>query len=260
MTTLNSSTQVHHQLVAGMNIAFGNPKGDLRSFLPTSSSYTNRTFDELAWAKLLRQCFNIKSEINEFKAAVADNDQAEARDALCDIRVFAHGGAHFMGYDLGGQNIYDMPLSLHEANHYSFVSLLTPFAMLDAAFAYLTSALNTREWSKVEGAIRLMLYATDCASQYLGLTAEDTDRDMQEVISKNMTRFVKSPADLEDTIAYHGSSGVTSYYTEGNYPTMVFKSAVDQPDAPKGKFLKSASYEKPVFPPLDHVDVSKANV
>jgi hypothetical protein len=29
---------------------------------------------------------------------------------------------------------------------------------------------------------------------------------------------------------------------------MVMKSASDQPDAPKGKFLKSASYSEPVLP------------
>jgi hypothetical protein len=31
---------------------------------------------------------------------------------------------------------------------------------------------------------------------------------------------------------------------------MVMKSASDQPDAPKGKFLKSASYQNTVFRPV----------
>lgn len=48
-------------------------------------------------------------------------------------------------------------------------------------------------------------------------------------------------------IALHAARGVIEVYFEGDYPVMVMKSAVDQPDAPKGKFLKSASYSQPVF-------------
>ena len=46
------------------------------------------------------------------------------------------------------------------------------------------------------------------------------------------------------------AAGVTDVYFEGEYPTMIMKSASDQPDAPKGKFLKSASYKEPVFYPV----------
>jgi hypothetical protein len=45
----------------------------------------------------------------------------------------------------------------------------------------------------------------------------------------------------------HTMKGVHDVYFEGEYPTMVMKSGSDQPDAPKGKFLKSASYKEPVF-------------
>lgn len=76
----------------------------------------------------------------------------------------------------------------------------------------------------------------------------DADADMAAVVKGVMTRFIKDEADHAATIAKHAAAGVTDVYFEGEYPTMVMKSASDQPDAPKGKFLKSASYEEPVFP------------
>lgn len=78
----------------------------------------------------------------------------------------------------------------------------------------------------------------------------DADGDMGAVIDGVMTRFIKDDADKAATIAKHAAAGVTDVYFEGDYPTMVMKSASDQPDAPKGKFLKSASYREPVFAPL----------
>jgi hypothetical protein len=78
----------------------------------------------------------------------------------------------------------------------------------------------------------------------------DADRDMTGVIDAVMTRFVKDSADREATVAKHAAKGVTDVYFVGEYPTMVMKSASDQPDAPKGKFLKSASYAEPVFYPV----------
>jgi hypothetical protein len=75
----------------------------------------------------------------------------------------------------------------------------------------------------------------------------DADRDMGSVISGVMSRFIKDEADKEATIAKHAAKGVIEVYFEGEYPAMIMKSAVDQPDAPKGKFLKSASYKEPVF-------------
>lgn len=76
----------------------------------------------------------------------------------------------------------------------------------------------------------------------------DGDADMHAVIDGVMTRFIKDPKDEARTIAKHAAKGVTEVYFEGEYPKRVMKSAVDQPDAPKGKFLKSASYTDTVFP------------
>ena len=78
----------------------------------------------------------------------------------------------------------------------------------------------------------------------------DADADMGAVVDGVMTRFIKDDADKEATIAKHAAAGVTDVYFEGDYPTMVMKSATDQPDAPRGKFLKSASYREPVFTTL----------
>lgn len=76
----------------------------------------------------------------------------------------------------------------------------------------------------------------------------DGDADMHAVLDGVMTRFVKDQKDLAQTIAKHANKGVTHVYFEGEFPTMVVKSGSDQPDAPKGKFLKSASYRETVFP------------
>lgn len=75
----------------------------------------------------------------------------------------------------------------------------------------------------------------------------DADIDAKTVLDGVMTRFVKDEDDLIATMEKHGEKGVLLTYSEGEYPTMILKSSVDQPDAPKGKFLKSASYKEPVF-------------
>jgi hypothetical protein len=79
------------------------------------------------------------------------------------------------------------------------------------------------------------------------------DADMHDVIDGVMTRFIKDEADKQATIAKHAAKGVTQIYFEGEYPKMVMKSAVDQSDAPKGKFLKSASYKDTTFRHPDNV-------
>ena len=83
------------------------------------------------------------------------------------------------------------------------------------------------------------------AQHLLGVVPDD---DMHATLDGVMSRFIKDEEDKRATIALHASRGVTDVYFEGEYPTMVMKSARDQPDAPKGKFLKAASYLPTVFP------------
>lgn len=85
----------------------------------------------------------------------------------------------------------------------------------------------------------------DLGAQHL--MGYDGDNDMDDVVDGVMTRFIKSPEDRCRTMELHHAKGVTQVYFEGEYPKVVMKSAVDQPDAPKGKFLKSASYVNTVF-------------
>ncbi|RIY41123.1 hypothetical protein [Neopusillimonas maritima] len=75
----------------------------------------------------------------------------------------------------------------------------------------------------------------------------DANKDMQSVVGGVMTRFIKDDEDKAQSIAMHAQAGVTDVVFEGAYPTMIMRSASDQPDAPKGKFIKSASFSKPVF-------------
>jgi len=84
------------------------------------------------------------------------------------------------------------------------------------------------------------------------LMGVDADVDMHSVINGVMSRFIKDEEDKQATIALHAAKGVTDVYFEGEFPRMVMKSASDQPDAPRGKFLKSASYMPTRFyAPLD---------
>lgn len=85
------------------------------------------------------------------------------------------------------------------------------------------------------------------AHHFMGI---DADEDMGAVLNGVMTRFIKDAEDKQLTIDLHARKGVTDVYFEGEYPTMVMKSASDQPDAPKGKFLKSFSYSDTVFAPI----------
>jgi hypothetical protein len=87
----------------------------------------------------------------------------------------------------------------------------------------------------------------DMGAQHL--MGYDGDRDMDDVVDGVMSRFVKSDADKAATIAIHAAKGVTKVYFEGEYPEMVMKSFEDQPDAPRGKFLKSSTYKNTVFRP-----------
>ena len=75
----------------------------------------------------------------------------------------------------------------------------------------------------------------------------DHDRDMNSVLDSLFTRFVKNDEDMCDTLEYHFKKGVKLVHFEGEYPTKIARSSADQPDAPKGKFLKSASYLQPSF-------------
>lgn len=128
--------------------------------------------------------------------------------------------------------------------------------------------LNGRDLSDLSDAHKLATYAEDfngvpdveavrdalCDIQVFDMGAQhlmgyDGDNDMDDVVDGVMTRFVKSPEDRCRTMELHAAKGVTQVYFEGEYPKVVMKSAVDQPDAPKGKFLKSASYVNTVFRP-----------
>lgn len=103
---------------------------------------------------------------------------------------------------------------------------------------------NEPDLEGVRDASRDVVVFADGVHHFMGINA---DRDMVSVITGVMSRFIKDDADKEATIAKHAAAGVTDVYFEGDYPTMIMKSAKDQPDAPQGKFLKSASYKEAVF-------------
>lgn len=132
-----------------------------------------------------------------------------------------------------------------------FVALGADAVVTKVAVNSLKAAMRTAEddlvnITDVRDALADIQVFKDGALHMMGY---DGDRDMDDVVDGVMTRFVKDAADLDATIALHASKGVTDVYFEGQFPTMVMKSGSDQPDAPRGKFLKSASYQNTVFRP-----------
>lgn len=91
--------------VSGMNTAFGNKQGNPLDFMPMPPD--GSSFDDAAWGRLKKQCENIggkagahlNGELRELFDAIERHDVDGARDALCDICVFAMGAHHLLGYD-----------------------------------------------------------------------------------------------------------------------------------------------------------------
>lgn len=226
--------QSQFQQVKTMNIAFGNKEGDPRDFMPQEDAPPNEIWwDAKAWQRLEKQCKNILDEVNELETAIMSLDIDGVRDANCDIRVFTYGGAHFMGYAIPD-----------EAHPVVYVSQNEILGNLRAVHAALMHAISRHAASSAHALLGHILHLSNMLAQRIG---QDLDEDMKIVVDAVMTRFVKDEDDLGTTIEMHAAKGVHTTYTEGEYPTLILKSAEDQPDAPKGKFLKSASCEKPVF-------------
>lgn len=114
----------------------------------------------------------------------------------------------------------------------------------------LLQALEARNPLKVRDALcDIMVFALG-AYHFLGY---DADADMQAVLDGVMTRFCRNQAELVDTVSKWTRLGVSGK-AEGDYPRMIYRSDRDQTSTagefiPKGKFLKSAGYTEPVFPP-----------
>ena len=244
---MQAQNQTQFQLVCAMNVAFGNPAGTHADFLPMPdiSSETESHFHAVPWQRLTKQCLNIKDEINELEQAVIAVNDFGIRDAICDIRVFTYGAAHFMGFDMdsvptGASADFDKLCTETEIRR-------DPIFCLSASYDELMLCLASRDITKVQDALWSVFRVIVMAARAMGYTEGQILDDMKVVVGAVMTRFIKSPEDKIETRYKHAAKGVIDVYFEGEYPTMIMKSASDQPDAPKGKFLKSASYSEPVF-------------
>jgi len=78
------------QDVATVNTAFGNPKG---------TPVISERFVNLVRNIAGDGSNGLQGEVKELYKAIAENNVEEARDALCDIIVFAHGGQFYLGVD-----------------------------------------------------------------------------------------------------------------------------------------------------------------
>lgn len=104
-------------------------------------------------------------------------------------------------------------------------------------------ALESRDLTEVRDALCDIQVFAQGAQHLLGV---DGDEDMTAVVDGVMTRFCKDQDELDSTIQYWNNKGI-EVYVEGDFPRAIVKSAKDQPDAPKDKFLKSTGYKNTVF-------------
>lgn len=139
-------------------------------------------------------------------------------------------------------NIFDEYLELLQALGLSKkdIDSLRSFHDIDPS----TDFVNQPDVLKVRDAITDIQVFAYGAQHKMGVNGDD---DMESVLEGVMSRFIRNYADYEASMIKHGEKGITLTKLEGEYPTAVLRSAADQPDAPKGKFLKSASYKEPVF-------------
>lgn len=107
----------------------------------------------------------------------------------------------------------------------------------------LMEAIKAKDLDKARDALCDIQVFTNGGQHFLGV---DGDEDMTAVLDGVMTRFCKDQEELDATIAKWTGKGL-EVYVEGSFPRMIVKSAKDQPDAPKGKFLKSTGYTDTVF-------------
>ena len=142
------------------------------------------------------------------------------------------------------RNIFDEYLELLSALGFNSEVLGSLKAIHDNTIHPFSDKLGAMDVEEVRDALCDIQVFTGGAQHLMGVNA---DMDMHSVIDGVMSRFIKDEADKAATIALHAAKGVTDVYFEGEYPKMVMKSASDQPDAPKGKFLKSASYSPTKF-------------
>lgn len=225
--------QTVYQRVCAMNVAFGNPKGD-----PESPN----------WSRITKQCSNIKSELAELQTAIEAMRLEGIRDALCDIKVFAMGGLHFMGVENPLLKVSSVPSRFPILDT---TTLLTLKGGLGLRFETLMEQLghdrNSERYFDV-GCLLIVLIAD--ASVIQAMIGAYPDADMHAVIDGVLTRFCRDEDELEATKYKYHKLGV-KYYVEGVFPEVCLKSTEDQGDEyPKGKFLKSVGYRLPIFPAL----------
>ncbi len=197
---------------------------------------------------------NVMDEINELHEAILSGDTKKVRDALCDIRVFAYGGLHFLAYEDDNHVNWKIDASMPIAR---MLSRINPITALTAIWQYTMIAIMEREWANTLLHTRTIIWLTQHVSETLGLDKAQQEQDMEAVINGVMTRFIKDDIDLARTIDKFKAKGVETFYTEGEFPTMILKSNGDYPDAPKGKFLKAVSYKDTVFTEVQNEEAIK---
>lgn len=250
MTQTSMRNHTPHAGVSIMNTAFQNAFGDMHA---------------INWSKVKKQCLNIFDEIKECESALAAQHSINFRDGLCDVQVFAYGGVHFMGYC--EQTFNEFVVTNYEqkfSEEFYALPKTEKLQRMGEALQELkneTDRLHKAIDQEAPGEVLHRLGLVIGFAQHVQLVLRiDVEADMAAVLDGLMTRFIKDEVDEGNTYNKHNKAfhkhytdkgetapGQLQVYYEGEYPNRIMKSAVDQPDAPKGKFLKSASFKEAEF-------------
>lgn len=261
MTDIVEVTKHELTVVSLMNLAFQNPHGSINN---------------INWSRIQSQVKNVRDEYNEMIDAISELNVIQTRDSLVDIKVFAHGAIHLMGYSFEDfadevDAFYDI-VSAKAAQlnpEHSVLATISAWAS-ENALDLLSQIEKVEKAATAENLNNLVVsLAHVCAIStvlQVRVLKVDVAKEMDAVIDGLMTRFVKDESDEIATYAKHNKAfhahyaknnmavtGDLEVYFVGEYPVRVMKSSVDQPDAPKDKFLKSASFKEPVFPEYEHL-------
>lgn len=242
-----------YELVSKMNLAFRNPSGN--PFHPN-------------WEKIEPQCKNILDEIKELETAFAvlksvgkDYEKLEeafthVRDAFCDIKVFAHGAIHIIGAPTDGS--FSSEIYVNPRVEGKQLQSREIVAILKTYYSIIMSIIESSKINEGRDIFNVLntKWLTDTLIEFIVTTTYlqrllyiEPLKDMRSVIDGVMTRFCRDEDELQETIEKWKNKGVIETYVEGEFPNKIVKSSKDQPDAPKGKFLKSVRYSEPVFEP-----------
>lgn len=212
---------------------------------------------------------NDDSKINQIVENYLENLK-KIRDDLADIKVFAYGALHYLDQEKRVnesllvnenyfkamlENIKNNPVFKKKTNQEKIQIIIndielrakqisSQYHIIIKSAEDLVESFSTIKIDRL--ANDLLDIITFSTEAQIKVGANPT-QDMEDVISGLFTRFCKDETELKDTLHKWQIEKGLEVYVEGEFPKAIVKSAKNQEDAPKDKFLKNVYYKDTVF-------------